>query len=718
MRDFSTWCLVIALMAGCGRASEPAVTGDIAGEASERDREEVAADRIRDSVQLDDAHRCEAEAAALSQSPPANPRLRAWAGHCLASVGRQAEAAAMATAMQRELPGEPWAEFLAIVVAVEAGDVGSSALDGRSAALLTALDHPDAVRLRLRYLLARDRTDDALALLDARPELAEVAGMRAWALLQGSYSDRTKRPAALAAAAAMRDGPAALDAAYAAAYWLWRYDQPAEALPEVERALAISPTSVAVHRVRLDILRGLQRESPDRELVEPAIARLLELRPNTPAALAAAISTYRALGRTAPADALEARLVGEFADSAATEELLFEQLLAAAGDAKRTPELRAAQRDRAAAFLARPRLHRQDRREGAAVLQFDVLRAEPTTSPEALLAGVEAMVANVRGELHAAYVFGVLALVERTPYLERAEAIARQGLVAMDTFLAERGGSTPPAVLKTVRDDLEATIRDALGAVLVAAGRLDDAEVELRRAQKLAPEYVPVFVHLAALVDKRGDLARAQELLVECLAYNSSEPRHLCEVELERMHLAAHGDLRGFRGEFERLTAEVREKRRADVLATRIAEPTAPPAFELERLDGVKVASAGLRGKIVVIKFWFNTCKPCVEELPEFQKLADDYANDPEVEVVSIYNQGERDEVNAWMRERGYNFDVLLAGDYCEESKVNSFPTLWVLDRDGKLAYSRSGGVQRLREEFGWRVESLRRSARLNRVTG
>src|SRR5687767_1131700 len=102
MRDMRTCCLVIALMGACGRASEA----------------EVVADRIRDSVQLDDAHSCEAEAVALSQSPPANPRLRAWAGHCLASVGRQAEAEAMAAAMQQALPGEPWAEFLAIAVAV------------------------------------------------------------------------------------------------------------------------------------------------------------------------------------------------------------------------------------------------------------------------------------------------------------------------------------------------------------------------------------------------------------------------------------------------------------------------------------------------------------------------------------------------------------------------------------------------------------------------
>lgn len=100
-----------------------------------------------------------------------------------------------------------------------------------------------------------------------------------------------------------------------------------------------------------------------------------------------------------------------------------------------------------------------------------------------------------------------------------------------------------------------------------------------------------------------------------------------------------------------------------------------------------------------------------MRELPEFQALADAYAGDPQVKVISIYPHGEQPEVSAWMRERGYTFDVLIAGDYCDVNKIDSFPTLWVLDRDSRIAFTSTGSDARLREEFTWRVESLRRRA-------
>lgn len=93
--------------------------------------------------------------------------------------------------------------------------------------------------------------------------------------------------------------------------------------------------------------------------------------------------------------------------------------------------------------------------------------------------------------------------------------------------------------------------------------------------------------------------------------------------------------------------------------------------------------------------------------MPEFQALADAHARDPAVRLLSI-STDEPAALRDFMAEHGYRFEVLPDSGYAETAKVRSFPTLWVLDRDGRIAYTRTGTTQHLREEFTWRIDSLR----------
>ncbi|MHC5539609.1 TlpA family protein disulfide reductase, partial [Singulisphaera rosea] len=56
------------------------------------------------------------------------------------------------------------------------------------------------------------------------------------------------------------------------------------------------------------------------------------------------------------------------------------------------------------------------------------------------------------------------------------------------------------------------------------------------------------------------------------------------------------------------------------------------PEFTMTLLDGPgktrTVTKADLAGKVVLIDFWATWCPPCLEELPEIQKLIDSLAKD------------------------------------------------------------------------------------------
>jgi thiol-disulfide isomerase/thioredoxin len=119
-----------------------------------------------------------------------------------------------------------------------------------------------------------------------------------------------------------------------------------------------------------------------------------------------------------------------------------------------------------------------------------------------------------------------------------------------------------------------------------------------------------------------------------------------------------------------------------------------------------------MAGKILAINFWGTWCGPCVLEMPEFQKFHEEYRNDPDVVVLTINNDTNPDVVAPWMEKRGFDYVNLLDDGYVGRMGVQSFPTTWFVDREGRIAFIKEGWSESLAEEFSWRVEVLRESGR------
>jgi len=59
------------------------------------------------------------------------------------------------------------------------------------------------------------------------------------------------------------------------------------------------------------------------------------------------------------------------------------------------------------------------------------------------------------------------------------------------------------------------------------------------------------------------------------------------------------------------------------------------------------------------------------------------------------------------MDARGYDFPVLWGGGFAYDVGVVGFPTTWVVDREGRVAFNVMGATMRFAEEFGWRIEAV-----------
>jgi thiol-disulfide isomerase/thioredoxin len=164
---------------------------------------------------------------------------------------------------------------------------------------------------------------------------------------------------------------------------------------------------------------------------------------------------------------------------------------------------------------------------------------------------------------------------------------------------------------------------------------------------------------------------------------------------------------------YEKYTQAVSAKgsalRKERLLAARIRPGRTIPPFHLKSLEGTTVSSDDLKGKVVVIDFWAVWCPACVAALPDIQRLAVKYKDDPQVAILSIDAWDPMPKLQKWMQENAVSVPVLFDDSYInQKAKVDTFPTTWFLDRQGLLNYAFSGNETDLVEEDSWLIEDLK----------
>ena len=112
-------------------------------------------------------------------------------------------------------------------------------------------------------------------------------------------------------------------------------------------------------------------------------------------------------------------------------------------------------------------------------------------------------------------------------------------------------------------------------------------------------------------------------------------------------------------------------------------------AIQLADLDSRWQPLGQWRGKVLVVNFWATWCAPCREEIPGFVRLQEKY-REQGLQFVGIAID-QRDSVQAFAREFGMNYPLLLGGiDSVELSRlagnrVGALPFTLVFDRNGRI---------------------------------
>lgn len=134
--------------------------------------------------------------------------------------------------------------------------------------------------------------------------------------------------------------------------------------------------------------------------------------------------------------------------------------------------------------------------------------------------------------------------------------------------------------------------------------------------------------------------------------------------------------------------------------------------FQFTDLDGKVWDRAALAGRIAVFDFWATWCEPCIESLPNLDRIYRQFRDDPRVAffAVSVDQSDVSDEA---LRQRfaELGVEIPIVRDNAQHANerflVEGIPNLFVLGPDGRVQDNEVGFNPRLADELPGRIKKL-----------
>jgi len=118
------------------------------------------------------------------------------------------------------------------------------------------------------------------------------------------------------------------------------------------------------------------------------------------------------------------------------------------------------------------------------------------------------------------------------------------------------------------------------------------------------------------------------------------------------------------------------------------------PIITLTDLNGNRVSLADFEGQVVLVNFWATWCPPCKAEMPDIQRLYEEFASQG-FTVLSIDMEESPQAVAQFRDVYGLTFPIAIdpQGSVNPAYAIRGLPTSWLVDKKGVLRYIWTGRI-------------------------
>lgn len=212
------------------------------------------------------------------------------------------------------------------------------------------------------------------------------------------------------------------------------------------------------------------------------------------------------------------------------------------------------------------------------------------------------------------------------------------------------------------------------------------ALADIKTAKLLQIEPRPGY-HLkeAIIWQKVGIYSKAEQECLRAIKLGSAEAKDF----LKEIYLKRNNTLNGFQEYIsERTEKPTKESSEEKELALE---------FDVVNLDGDNIRLADMRGKALVLNFWYIGCAPCRIEMPGLNNLVREF-KDKDIVFIAFALDKEED-LKEFLKKTPFNYEIVPNSlEIARKFGVRAFPTHIIINKEGRIEFTLIGGSENRHE--------------------
>lgn len=127
--------------------------------------------------------------------------------------------------------------------------------------------------------------------------------------------------------------------------------------------------------------------------------------------------------------------------------------------------------------------------------------------------------------------------------------------------------------------------------------------------------------------------------------------------------------------------ADILDPRYEDRVKYEVGMSIAP--FDYVDIYGNRLSSHSLKGKVIVLNFWYPSCAPCLKEIPELNAIVERQKDKDVVFIAPAIYTTKEELLDSFLPRHPFSYQMVLINN--QDYSVTSFPTHVLIDQDFRV---------------------------------